>query len=236
MKAASGSKGNLTVADLQAILDNASYPNEFITVFFSGFFEPLASANCLELIEVAHYHRYVRHVTMFSTGHELDEVKLGVLSQLPHFLLQLHLTPQIGLDRLHCILSYLPRSVCRAIGMEQAAFLRIKESCQSFPFAWFDNTPIISRAGNLTEVQEERIKTALVCEKTDLERRPVVLPDGTTVICSNDFGCEMKIGNLLLQKWDQLDFGRIIDGQQSPSSEQPCFRGCHHAVPSVKWL
>jgi hypothetical protein len=66
------------------------------------------------------------------------------------------------------------------------------------------------------------------------EKRPVVMPDGSVFACCNDFGCELSIGNLLIQKWGDLDFEKVKSLQRDPKSYSLCFRGCHLAERQVK--
>lgn len=228
-----GQKTNLEIKDLDTILNNATSQNSPIEVFFSGFSEPLASKNWLEMVLLCHENNLVRKVVVFTTGYQLQSKEIKLLSELNKFRFNFHISKnkKTLLPQLDAISHYLPNSVFRGVGTNEHELDEIREVLTRYKLNFLFQK-IIFRAGNVGE--KESINHPVTCCKTETERRPIIMPDGTTLICSNDYGCEMPIGNLIKQKWETLRFQNIKNLQNDPNSNIPCFRKCHLASRQIK--
>jgi hypothetical protein len=100
--------------------------------------------------------------------------------------------------------------------------------------------PWVSRAKNKIVVLGELMKIGdnskrpVQCIKVNEQKQPVVFPNGDVVVCCNDYGCELTIGNLLTNTWSALAFDRVLEIQRNPEAfpDAPCFRDCHFAEPA----
>ena len=238
IKANKNNEKVLTTNNLKIILDNASQKTP-LDVFFAGFTEPFAVTHWVDLFNLCENHQHVNKIVVFTTGWKLNEQDI---SQFPNFKkltnFNFHVTTNglmhfdLNLKLLPIIKKYLPQTTFIGVGFNYDDFQNIIDELNQHHLK-FMFQPIISRSGNVTQVKQtplniNKIKRPVTCIKTNEARKPVVLPDGKTLVCCNDYGCELPIGNLLEQTWDKLDFDRIVKLQNEPS-DLPCFRDCHFA-------
>jgi hypothetical protein len=218
--------------DLSIILDNSTYPQTLVNVFVSGFIEPLSVFGWFDMLSIIDKHPLVQKLILFTTGYNLSSI--DELLELKKIHINFHIN-QTNTNKLLFLINETqanPNITFRGVGNNECEYSSIKKVLDKKNIKFLFQ-PIISRAGNLWINQTT---TSLQCCKTSNNKCPVVLPNGNTLICSNDFGCTMPIGNLLNQKWNDLDFEIIENLQKTPSNNIPCFRGCHLAVPIVKFL
>jgi hypothetical protein len=221
----------LEAKNLQIILDNATFSLNPIEVFISGFMEPLAVVEWPNLLEIIYHHDLVSEIIMFTTGYQMTSEILNFLSKLPKIRLNFHINefnaPRL-LSKIKEIVRLPNKVVFRGVGIAENEFDNIKEVLKMYG-AKFIFQEIVSRAGNMPDLDFKLCNHNVSCCKVNTEKRPVILPDGTALVCSNDYSCKMKIGNLITQKWGELDFDRIAKLQKNPQSNMPCFHGCHLA-------
>ena len=236
-----GTKKSLSKEDFSIILSNASFPDNTIEVYFAGFSEPLATHNWLELAEMCERHPKVSRFDIFTTGYKITLNQIKSLSNFKKMIFNIHVgdredMPNFDIEiwnKLIWIKQYLPNAVFLEVGFDITKFTKINAQLDQHGLR-HQFQKIISRAGNLQSVGLVQLSCkkencAVTCEKMKTKTRPVILPDGTALACTNDYGCEMKIGNLITQKWDELDFQKIIELQKNCNSGLPCFRDCHFA-------
>lgn len=237
-----GTKKVLSAEDFRVILDNASYQNAPIEVYFAGMSEPLAIPNWFELCQIAQSHPLVTYFSIFTTGYKITVEQIKALGQLNKLYLNVHVGDRQDMpgfdeeiwDKLWAIKKYIPLVHFEEVAFDVSKFTEINKKLDQHGLKYHFQ-PIISRAGNLESVGQVQLShkksnCAVTCDKVHEKKRPVILPDGTALACCNDYGCELKIGNLLHQKWDELDYKKIIAMQKNADSELPCFRDCHLAV------
>lgn len=227
-KADRGKKTVLSPEDLKVVLENVrSSPCE---VFVAGFAEPLAVDHWLELLTICDQCEWVPKVVLFTTGYKLVDEQIVTLSKLRKVRFNFHVGAMTNFDehlkpRLAVIAQHLEHVAFRLVG---AVDKETRKLLRSHHFKVLFQ-PITTRAGNLGV--KELVKEPVTCDHMGGMKRPVVLPDGTALACTNDYGCELKIGNLIEQRWEELDFQKVVELQKSPCGA-PCFRGCHLARPA----
>jgi organic radical activating enzyme len=239
----------LSLDTLSKVLVNASKGVTSIDVIFSGHSEPFSVPNWYDLISHSHNLLFVRRVIIFSTGYRLSEEDIRKLSLFKKLSMVWHLgdkdlmpgVDESFISKLPLVHSLMPKSKFVCIGLEDT-FDRIRKVTDSIG-AELKFDKVINRAGNLEAVTNHETKQlislgmikketgAVTCRYVNEYRRPVVMPDGTTLVCPNDYGSDLIIGNLANQEWRELDFNKIRN-LQSSCSEVICKRGCHQAVPA----
>lgn len=231
-----GNKRKLSNDDFKIILNNATSSENMIEVFFAGFSEPLSCDNWFELLNICELNYLVVRFVLFTTGYKISEDNIKLLSNFKKIKINFHVGKKVNMinfdeniwNKLHLIKEFLPNVVFLEVGRELEEFKTINNLLDQYGLN-YQFQKIINRAGNLKTEEFVNLEYPVTCEKMNEKKRPVVLPDGTVLACSNDYGCEMKIGNLLHQTWDELDFKKIIDLQKNCKSGLPCFRSCHLA-------
>jgi len=239
----------LTLDVLSKVLINAAKGSSGIDVVFSGHSEPMSVPNWLELLEYSHSQTYVNKVVMFSTGYKLDDASIYRLSALNKLNIVWHignkdLMPGFDegfLSKIPLVCSALPRSKFVCVGLEDN-FNDLRSIVESAGFELtFDK--VINRAGNLEFVTQscsdekkllplgfvKKLSQPVSCRYVTNFKRPVVMPDGTTLVCPNDYGSDLVIGNLTTQSWNELDFNRVINLQKT-CDDVICKKGCHQAI------
>lgn len=109
---------------------------------------------------------------------------------------------------------------------------------------------IMNRAGNLdVGGREDALKDGkIICNHGSEEQisgwLPVMLPDGSLVLCCQDYGIKHILGNLIFQSWNEIlegdEYRRFRDGLNDDSIDILC-RKCSEAIkvenlPSMKLL
>lgn len=106
----------------------------------------------------------------------------------------------------------------------------------------YDSLQPNSRAGslNITGVENISIKGPIACYSavsqpktiSTIEAPPVMLPDGSLVLCCQDYGMKHVLGNLITQSWDEIcvgeEYKKIINGMEDDSIDILC-RKCNYA-------
>lgn len=234
-----GSKRLLQIDDLKKILNNLTSNEVKAEVFFAAMSEPFSHKDCVELIEECHNNKLITRVVIFTTGYHLSEEKIERLSCLEKLKVNFHIGKKETMpnfdnniwSKFKIIKKMLPNSDFINVGFEKNIELEKHLKDQEIELKF---QPIISRAGNLSVVGDQSIsqiftKNPVTCPRVNNIKRPVILPDGTALACANDYSCELKIGNLLNSKWEDLDFEKIQKLQKKPCN-LPCFRDCHYAI------
>lgn len=248
LKSDYGKNKTLSVDYLKRIIDNATEDKHLIEVYFAGFSEPLALKDWRNLVSLCEATELVYRYVIFTTGYQITEDDLIFLANCKKVHVNFHVGEKTMMpnfddsiwQKLGLIKKYLPNSCFLEVGFNEKDFEGINEKLNKHKLN-HKFQEIISRSGNLQSVGliQLNVKKSLhpvTCDKLHEKKRPVVLPDGTALACTNDYGCEMKIGNLYESKWSSLDFERIINLQKNCSSDLPCFRDCHFAVKGFKKL
>lgn len=241
IKADHGNKKLFEIEDFCQVLDNATEYEHPVEVYFAGFSEPLAVKNWQKFIAVCEDANLVYRFVLFTTGYRLSEDQMKFLSSCKKLQVNFHIGSRENmpnyddtfLEKIELVKKYLPNSKFFQVGFSPEEFHEINLKLQANNIE-YQFQEIICRAGNLKTVNllPLNIKNknfAVTCNKMNDRKRPVILPDGTALACTNDYGCEMKIGNLMRQKWSDLDFEKIRRLQSDHHSGLPCFRDCHFA-------
>jgi len=246
----------LRVPDLECILTNATRRSR-LRVVFAGFSEPFSVRNIRQLLRTCDEHPQVSRISLYTTGEGMSEEDLEFMAKLRKLYpdekppgnryLNFHVRPRFDYStmkggrgsvwaRLPQIARLFPsaRFVCVTKGVAPGTVAQMRREISAWGLRFTTRT-LVSRAGNLAlqsgEWPREDWSTHPVrCSKVSPSTAmPVVLPDGSTHACCNDYSLELPVGNLLTGTWESLDFSRARALQADPTSQAPCFRGCHLA-------
>jgi organic radical activating enzyme len=240
------------------VINNTVEGNHPIDVILSGHSEPMSVDHWFNLLSHANNHDFVKSVVMFSTGYKLTEFMINRLASISKLKVIWHLGDKdlmpgfdsTFLDKIHIVCKALPKSKFVCVGLEDN-FDHIRRIVEGAG-AELKFDKVINRAGNLEAVSNydtkeliplEVIKTkelitlgvikkgrsAVTCRYVNNFKRPVVMPDGTALVCPNDYGSDLVIGNLERQTWSELDFNKVME-LQAKDPDVICKRGCHQAI------
>lgn len=101
-----------------------------------------------------------------------------------------------------------------------------------------------NRAGNIKEeceVSATKKEGEIICRwcaGTALDKN-VLLPDGTVLMCSMDFGMQFVLGNLLTEDYEEIAEGKrkilLRKKLQSEEYGDILCRNCHRSMERTKW-
>lgn len=230
----------MPLGKFDALLSNVSEGWHDIELHFAGFTEPLKHRDWKQFVLAAHLNDYVKKIVIYSTGEGLRKGDIEFLSEMPK------------LTEVNWHLADAPHVMAKGNG-DFWDFLpeikaRMKYDCKVILVGdHVDNEKLIrsrleglnveigrqvSRSFNLQRqvgMLHEGNNRAVTCEKVRRHKMPVVLPDGTAVVCCNDYGLDFPLGNLFEQPWSELDYGEVLRQQAKSSSNCICHTDCHYA-------
>lgn len=80
---------------------------------------------------------------------------------------------------------------------------------------------LYDRAGNIEDSSDlktvDYVSGKIECVLSEEMNRTILLPDGTVVLCCNDYGLEHPLGNLLLESYED-----IMNGKEMQRIKQAC--------------
>ena len=209
-------QSTMTLTDFKTLLEHTP---EDCVMLFSGMAEPFLNPDCLEMIRMACDSG--RRVYLYTTLHEVPEKTVKELVKLPVYNVTLHVADAKGY-------AHISTTDCYYRNIE---FVTRAKKPDGRPFVDFINaqsTPDVhiaeilagryevmisvqDRAGNVEDTTAEHRKTPIglgskmICNSCgdDLSLN-LVLPDGTLILCSMDFGMQHVLGNLYEEDYDTI--------------------------------
>lgn len=182
---------------------------------FSGFVEPFLNPESVDMMEYTHEKGYA--VSLFTTLTGLDKSGLERILKIPFERVVLHAPDKDQYAKIPVTEQYweLLEIILDTKRDDMTSFVT-EVNCQGVPLERFLETArgrvdVVSRlhdrAGNLEA--DDRLQSAkrtgkIFCSISHQMDRNVLLPDGSVVLCCNDFGLQHILGNLLLEEYDQI--------------------------------
>lgn len=183
---------------------------------WAGFVEPFLNSESIDMMEYANKKGY--KMTLFTTLEGLSAEQLDRVLNIPFKQVVLHTADSKGYANIPVNEHYkkMLKKVINATKCDGTVFVD-SANCQSTPHHVVSEIvngkikigcEMSDRAGNL-ENTDNMLKSAcnkgrICCERADNIDHNVLLPDGTVVLCCNDFGMEHILGNLLQQNYDEI--------------------------------
>lgn len=191
-------------------------------ILFSGFVEPFLNPECIDMMEysVRQGHRTLLNTTL--VGMNMEDAKR--LVELPVEVVTLHTPDRDSYATIPMTKEYFEvlDFLLESRKKDNSPFIDTA-NCQSTPHPEivkfinnrisFGNLVLIDRAGNLggSEVDERVRHTGkIICDRSAVLNRNVLLPDGTVVLCCMDFGLQHELGNLLFDSYDDIINGKVM--------------------------
>lgn len=183
---------------------------------FAGFVEPFLNKYAIDMMYYAYECGY--EMTLFTTLVGLNKKDLQKVIKLPFKQVVLHTADADGYAKIPVTAEYLEllQIITNAVKEDGTAFVN-EANCQSRPH---DKVLEITdgklkiycemsdRAGNLenTDGNLTAVSTTgkIYCSRSMNINHNVLLPDGTVVLCCNDFGMKHVLGNLLENSYEDI--------------------------------
>lgn len=188
---------------------------------WAGFVEPFLNSESIDMMEYANQKGF--KMTLFTTLVGLSMDKLERVLKIPFKQVVLHTADVDGFANIPITSDYLNMlEIIVNYKKKDGTFFIDSANCQSQPHKKVLDVvdgklkiycELSDRAGNLKNnednLKETHVKGRICCERADELNHNVLLPDGTMVLCCNDFGIKHELGNLI--KNEYLD---IIHGNE----------------------
>lgn len=207
-------KSELSFEEYKRILDKL--PQNTL-IEWAGFVEPFLNPFASDMMIYTHEAGFEQ--TLFTTLVNMKESDFEKIKDIPFKIVCLHTPDAHGYATIPITDNYLKllKDVVNTKNGQGDSFVTTA-NCQSTPHP--DILPITSgklkiycelsdRAGTITDDVEGKIehfqKTGRIwCDRSDALNHNILLPDGTVVLCCNDFGLKHVIGNMLTGSYDDL--------------------------------
>lgn len=230
----------MQLEDFQKILENT--PDNCV-IDFAGMSEPFLNPDCTEMIRMAC--EAGRTVLLFSTFVGATDQDIETVLNLPIYAITLHCADKMGYANIPIDDMYYKRME-RILDArkEDGNPLVIGISAQTEPpkemidlckgkheikYSLHDRVGVL-KDENLASMKEPH-KGKFECSLCGAQcNSHVVCPDGTVVLCNNDFAMQYVLGNLYESSFDELQKGevvqRVLRGMQGDTSIDLICRRC----------
>lgn len=187
---------------------------------FSGFVEPFLNPESVDMMEYTYEKGYA--MSLFTTLTGLNRDGFDRIRKISFERVVLHTPDEEGYANIPVTKEYweLLEAVLDAKNADGSSFVT-SANCQGVPSKRFlevargrgeVTSRLHDRAGNLEtneNIVSNKIRGKIFCGNSHNLNRNVLLPDGSVVLCCNDFGMQHVLGNLLLE-----DYNHILQGEE----------------------
>lgn len=199
-----------------------------VRIHFSGFVEPWTNPDCTEMLAHALNAGYRLGVYTTCVGMGLNWYRLAEL--LIKFrdrvdVVCVHLSDALG--NMSVASTEAPHFI---VALQEGGLT--PEVMRMDPSTGFVQ---IDRAGNLPSSSLVRRSGSIKCSYTDDYSHNVMLPNGDVHLCCMDYGLKHKLGNLLIQSWEDIMHGKPLQDLRESNGGQDgtsLCRKCHGACRS----
>ncbi len=204
------------------------------TISFAGFAEPYLNPRCTDMILAARIAGY--EVMLYTTcvGMNINDVeRIAGVDFKP---LCIHLPDREGNAKIKCTDEYVEvvKALCDAFPNAELMTMGDLHPTMSEYEPRLTKAYLHSRAGNVEgKTVQMRRRGPLKCRPAPELENNVILPDGSVVVCCNDWSMEHVLGNLLDQTWDEIHAGEPKRKLQEAMKGGECLcRTCEFADPA----
>ncbi|RRF94640.1 MAG: hypothetical protein DUD27_09220 [Lachnospiraceae bacterium] len=212
-------KSMMTLEDFIQFIDKI--PKNTI-LDWSGFVEPFFNPEAIEMMEYANNKGFKQ--ALFTTLQGIDEDGIDRILKIPFEKVVLHTADRFGYANIPVTDEYLSkiRKIVAAKRPDGTPFLT-GANCQFEPSEKV--TAITSgklkiycemsdRAGNLenddNKLVSKHLSGKISCSRSRVLNHNVLLPDGSLVLCCNDFGLDYVLGNLNTESYDEIQHSEVM--------------------------
>ena len=236
----------LSLDDFKVVL---SHLDRKVVLGFGGSSEPFSNTQCIPMIRYAYDQQY--KVSLFTTLTDVTKEELANLRSIPfeHFIVHIpdsdsnsrFIIDDTYMDALKYVVEHIPITYFSCHG--SALHPQVRDIVEPYeaPVSYLEH--IADRAGNLEieGLRKYRPKGRIACvwgNGYDVARmsgwNPMVMPDGTVILCCNDYGMKHILGNLITQTMDEIkegaEYQRIVQGMELEGDDILC-RRCAQGTP-----
>lgn len=191
-----------------------------VRIRFAGFSEPFLNPQCIQMIEYAADQG--RKIDLYTTLKGLSKAGLRKLKNIHFRRVVLHTADADGYANIPVTQEYLDL-LSEAIHIQKADGSPFIDwaNCQSTPHPKVldiiggqirISAELYDRAGNVEDSSDlktvDYVSGTIECVLSKEMNRTILLPDGTVVLCCNDYGLEHPLGNLLTESYEDIMNGR----------------------------
>lgn len=190
---------------------------------FAGFVEPFLNKESIDMMYYANEKGY--DMTLFTTLVGLNKNDLERIIRLPFKQVVLHTADKDGFANIPVTKEYLELlKIITNTHKKDGSMFVDEANCQSKPHEkvleitkgkFKIYCEMSDRAGNLDNKDNNLtmadVHGKLYCTRSVNINHNVLLPDGTVVLCCNDFGMKHVLGNLLTQSYENIINGQAIN-------------------------
>lgn len=183
------------------------------SIAFCGMSEPFANKACADMIVYAYHKGY--KISLLTTLVGMTKEDYEKIKEIDFESLVLHIPDQEGNSKIRVGDEYIDK-IKRIMSDKKVSYYSCHGSLHSDIEQYIDkNETIIStlhdRAGNLQQagtMKSSDKEGDIVCRRGGTMyptgHVPVVLPDGTLLLCCQDWGMKCILGNLLTETWEEI--------------------------------
>lgn len=236
-------KAKMEIDEFKEILDKLP-PDTIID--FSGFVEPFQNPSAIEMMEYTNMKRFDE--TLFTTLRGVNKETAYRLIRIPFSMVVLHLADAEGYSNIPVTDEYIEvlNIIVNAKKQDNSPFVRssnchgdihprVKEVIEGKIIV---NGEMMDRAGNLDGedliVDKRELTGSIKCCRSRQLNHNVLLPDGTLVLCCNDYGMQHVLGNLRTQTYSEimngLEMTSINRKMKGKSDDTLLCRKCIYAI------
>lgn len=231
----------MTVSDFELFL--SKIPQE-CNVVFGGMAEPFLNPDCVDMIEKAC--ESGRRVELQTTLVGLNSAKLEKLLKLPIEAVMLHVADKENyadipvtreyLDLLDTVIHHKKKDEKKWVTFCNAQAEPADEVKEIVSDEYNILTSLLDRAGNLEYddkiISKKNITGKIKCSQcTEKLNKNIILPDGTVLLCSMDYGMKHVLGNLSCNSYEEImttgkEMNHVKSGMQGDESIDILCRNC----------
>lgn len=200
-----------------------------VRIRFAGFAEPFLNPQCIQMIEYAADQG--REIDLYTTLVGLSKAELERIKNIPFRRVVLHTADADGYANIPVTQEYLDL-------LNEAVYIQKADSSPFIDWANCQSTPhpevldiigghirisaeLYDRAGNIEDNSDlkavDYVSGTIECVISKEMNRTILLPDGTVVLCCNDYGLEHPLGNLLTESYEN-----IMNGKEMRRVKEAC--------------
>lgn len=222
-------KKRAKIMELEAYKECIDKLPQNVRIRFAGFAEPFLNPQCVEMIKYAS--EQGREIDLYTTLVGLSREGFEEIRNIPFRRVVLHTADADGYADIPVTKEYLDliREAVQARKVDGSLFIDWA-NCQSTPHPKVldiigghirVSAELYDRAGNVEDNSDlkgvDYISGVIECVLSEKMNRTILLPDGTVVLCCNDYGLEHPLGNLLSES-----YGNIMDGKAMKGIKEAC--------------
>jgi len=204
-----------------------------VRIHFSGYGEPLLNPAAKDMMQYAHTEGY--DLVLFTTLANITPDIFRAIQSIPFQHICVHLPDANGITKVRLSSDYfsvlesmkqMPTVTFMALGN---ILQEIRRILPTYRYTFRSN----ERGGNCRNITPRRKLGWLHCFKLKYPQF-VMLPDGTVTLCCMDYGMKHRLGNLLMDQYDDLvkseEMNRVLSSTRSFRDPYALCRTCRFAL------